>query len=132
MATTTASTLDTALALAEQAGEQPREALAAARELLARPRLGTEAATVARRTVARALRTLDQPQDAAREARQAVRLAHRAGLADREAEARVTLSLALFQAGRVRAAIDEIEHAERLASGETALLACAQAGLERT
>ena len=58
-----------------------------------------------------------------------MRLASRAGLAEREAEARVTLSLALFQSGRVRAALDEIEQAERLATGETALLACAQHGI---
>ena len=109
--------------------EHPRQALDEARELLGRPRIGPEAAAIAHRTAARALRALDQPSDAAREARLAVRLASRAGLAEREAEARVTLSLALFQSGRVRAALDEIEQAERLATGETALLACAQHGI---
>ena len=123
------SALDAALALQELAAEHPRHALAGVRELLAEPRIGAEAASIAHRTAARALRALDQPSDAAREARQAVRLAHRAGLAGREAEARVTLSLALFQAGRVRASLDEIEQAELLASGDTALLACAQHGI---
>ncbi len=121
--------LDAALALQALVAEHPRQTLAEARELLGRSRIGAEAAAVAHRTAARALRALDQPSDAAREARLAVRLAHRAGLPDREAEARVTLSLALFQAGRVRAALDEIEQAELLASGDTALLACAQHGI---
>ena len=121
--------LEVALALQDLVAERPRQALDEARELLGRPRIGPEAAAIAHRTAARALRALDQPSDAAREARRAVRLASRAGLAEREAEARVTLSLALFQSGRVRAALDEIEQAERLATGETALLACAQHGI---
>ena len=123
------SALVTALALQDMVAEHPQRALGEAGELLGRPRIGPEAAAIAHRTAARALRALDRPSDAAREARQAVRLASRAGLAEREAEARVTLSLALFQSGRVRAALDEIEQAERLASGETALLACAQHGI---
>ena len=47
--------------------------------------------------------------------------ARRAGLDQREAEARITLSLALFQAGRARAALEEIERAEAVATGHTAL-----------
>ena len=95
--------LEAALALQDLVAEHPRRALDEARELLGRPRIGPEAAAIAHRTAARALRALDQPSDRRREARQAVRLASRAGLAEREAEARVTLSLALFQSGRVRA-----------------------------
>ena len=75
--------LDAALALQDLVAEHPRQALDEARELLGRPRIGPEAAAIAHRTAARALRALDQPSDAAREARQAVRLAspRRAGRA---------------------------------------------------
>ncbi len=79
------------------------------------------------------MRALDRPHDAVGEARRAAATARRAGLDQREAEARITLSLALFQAGRARVALEEIERAEAVATGHTALLASAQHGtlLER-
>ena len=97
------------------------------------PASGAEARTVAQRTLARSLRALDRPHDAVGEARRAAATARRAGLDQREAEARITLSLALFQAGRARVALEEIERAEAVATGHTALLASAQHGtlLER-
>ena len=122
-----------ALDLQDRVRTNPREAADGARALLARPRLGAEARTVAQRTLARSLRALDRPHDAVGEARRAAATARRAGLAQREAEARITLSLALFQAGRARVALEEIERAEAVATGHTALLASAQHGtlLER-
>ena len=79
------------------------------------------------------MRALDRPHDAVGEARRAAATARRAGLDQREAEARITLSLALFQAGRARVALEEIDRAEAVATGHTALLASAQHGtlLER-
>ncbi|HEY8094296.1 MAG TPA: hypothetical protein VID93_10950, partial [Acidimicrobiales bacterium] len=118
-----------AVALQDRVSADPREVAAAARALLSRPRLGAEARSVGHRTLARALRALDRPQDAVREARQAATIAKRAGLVEREAQARLTLSLALFQAGRAGAAFDQIEQAEALAEGHTAWLASAQHGI---
>jgi tetratricopeptide (TPR) repeat protein len=122
-----------ALGLQDRVRTNPQETADGARALLARPRLGAEARTVAQRTLARSLRALDRPHDAVGEARRAAATARRAGLDQREAEARITLSLALFQAGRARVALEEIDRAEAVATGRTALLASAQHGtlLER-
>ncbi|HEX6786873.1 MAG TPA: hypothetical protein VF076_06730, partial [Acidimicrobiales bacterium] len=124
-----AGPLAEALALADRVRTSPREAADGARALLGRPRLGAEARTVAQRTLARSLRALDRPHDAIGEARRAAATARRAGLDQREAEARITLSLALFQAGRARVALEEIDRAEAVATGHTALLASAQHGI---
>ncbi len=104
------------------------------RALLARPRLGAEARRVAQRTSGP---VAAGPRPPARRRRRSPsgRGDRRAGpgSTEREAEARITLSLALFQAGRARVALEEIERAEAVATGHTALLASAQHGtlLER-
>jgi tetratricopeptide (TPR) repeat protein len=126
---TTAEDLELALALQERVAEAPQEVVATGRALLRRQRLGAEARAVGHRALARALRVLDRPQDSVREARQSAAVARRAGLTEREAEARLTLALSLFQSGRARVALEQIELASSLATGQTAVLVSAQHGI---
>jgi tetratricopeptide (TPR) repeat protein len=121
--------LERAEALHLRAAEAPRQVVIDGRELLARPRLAAEVRSVAHRAVALALRGLDRPQEAVHEARRSASVARRAGLTDREADARLTLSLCLFHCGRGRSAVEQIERARELARGTTALLVAAQHGI---
>jgi tetratricopeptide (TPR) repeat protein len=121
--------LELALELQDRVAVAPQEVLTTGRALLDRPRLGAEARAVGHRALARALRVLDRTQDSVREARRSAAVARRAGLTEREAEARLTLSLCLFQSGRARVALEQIERASSLAEGHTAVLVSAQHGI---
>jgi len=116
-------------ALQGRAAEAPRQVVVDGRELLARSRLPAEVRSVTHRALALALRGLDRPQEAVREARRSASTASRAGLTDREAEARLTLSLCLFHCGQGHPAVEQIERARELATGTTALLVAAQHGI---
>ncbi len=126
---TAAAALDAAERLQRRVDEVPHEVVVDGQALLTERGLPPEARAMAHRAVARALRSLDRPHESVREARRSVAIAHRAGLADREAEGRLTLSLCLFQTGRAGGALEQIEQAAVLATGPTLLLVSAQHGI---
>jgi tetratricopeptide (TPR) repeat protein len=98
------------------ATSRPRQALAEARAVLAGHPDPYEAA-VAHQAAAIVLRDHGDFKAAVRELRQALRLAHRAGSAERETDVLATLAVALVQAGRTAAGLAAFEAALRRCDG---------------
>lgn len=87
------------------------------------------AASAAWRARSKAARRLDRMDDAVAYARRSVALARRAADSGCEADARVTLALALFDRGRTRLALGELDRAGALAADESALRVLGQRAL---
>ncbi|MEV0237282.1 CHAT domain-containing tetratricopeptide repeat protein [Nonomuraea sp. NPDC050786] len=97
---------------------RPREALAAAKEVLAEGR-GPYESSIARQALGILHREFGDLEAAIRELRHAVRLARRSGSADREADVLATLGIALLHAGRTRAGLSALDSAAARAGGAT-------------
>ena len=95
---------------------RPNDALALAREALARDP-GPLEASIARQAIGIVLREVGDVDAAIRELRRARRLARRSGSADREADVLATLGLALVFAGRTAAGHAALETAVERSSG---------------
>ena len=95
---------------------RPRETLARARELLP-GQLDPYVASVAHQAAGIVLRDTGDVSAAVRELRNALRLARRTGLAEREADVLATLGLTLVHAGRTRDGLASLERAAQLARG---------------
>jgi hypothetical protein len=89
---------------------RPHEALAKARALLA-GHPGSHAASVAHQVAGIVARDHGDAQEAVRESRAALRLARRAGSAEREADVLATLGTALVVAGRTAAGLVAFDQA---------------------
>ncbi|MEU6783806.1 CHAT domain-containing protein [Nonomuraea angiospora] len=89
---------------------RPREALAAARALLAAGR-GPYESSIARQALGILHREFGDLEAAIGELRHAVRLARRSGSADRETDVLATLGIALLQSGRTRAGLSALDQA---------------------
>ncbi|MGW4960913.1 CHAT domain-containing protein [Nonomuraea sp. NPDC004186] len=97
---------------------RPREALAAARALLADGR-GPYESSIARQALGILHREFGDLEAAIGELRHAVRLARRSGSADRETDVLATLGIALLQSGRTRAGLSALDQAATRADGTT-------------
>ncbi|MET7329598.1 CHAT domain-containing protein [Nonomuraea sp. NPDC005650] len=97
---------------------RPREALAAARALLAGGS-GPYESSIARQALGILHREFGDLEAAIAELRQAVRLARRSGSADRETDVLATLGIALLQSGRTRAGLSALDQAATRADGTT-------------
>lgn len=86
-------------------------------------------ASAAWRARSKAARRLDRIDDAVAYARRSVALAKRSADERCEADARVTLALALFDRGRTRLALSELDRAGSLATHESALRVLGQRAL---
>ncbi len=95
---------------------RPREALTGARAVLA-GRPGPRDASVAHQAAAIVLRDFGDVQAGVRELRQALRLARRAGAAERESDVLASLAVALVQSGRTAAGLAAFEAALRRCDG---------------
>ena len=95
---------------------RPREALARARDVLAR-RPGPHEASVAHQVTSIVQRELGDTEAAVRQARMALRLARRTGSVERETEALSSLGLALVFAGRTTAGLASFETAVQRSTG---------------
>jgi tetratricopeptide (TPR) repeat protein len=95
---------------------RPGEALARARAVLA-ARPGPREASVARQAAGIVLREFGDVEAGVRELRLAVRLARRAGLAEREADALAALGVGLVAAGRTAAGLAAFDRAVALSEG---------------
>src|ERR1700731_1396141 len=95
---------------------RPREELAQARAVLA-ARPGPREASVARQAAGIVLREFGDVEAGVRELRLAVRLARRAGLAEREADALAALGVGLVAAGRTAAGLAAFDRAVALSEG---------------
>jgi len=117
--------------LAARAVVEPVVVLAEIEQLRAPPgrRLSAADESMVQRAEALAERALDHSVAASVAARRAVSSARRAALAPREAEARLTLSLCLFESGRTAAALAELARAEALAVGPTLAQVAGQRGI---
>ncbi|HEX4818462.1 MAG TPA: CHAT domain-containing protein [Nonomuraea sp.] len=97
---------------------RPQEALAAARAVLADGR-GPYESSIARQALGILHREFGDLGAAIGELRQAVRLARRAGSADRESDVLATLGIALLQDGRTRSGLTALHDAAARADGRT-------------
>lgn len=97
---------------------RPREALAAARALLADGR-GPYESSIARQALGILHREFGDLEAAIGELRHAVRLARRSGSPDRETDVLATLGIALLQSGRTRAGLSALDQAATRADGTT-------------
>ncbi|MFI7127020.1 CHAT domain-containing protein [Nonomuraea sp. NPDC050153] len=97
---------------------RPREALAAARALLAGGS-GPYESSIARQALGILHREFGDLEAAIAELRHAVRLARRSGSADRETDVLATLGIALLQSGRTRAGLSALDRAATRADGTT-------------
>ncbi|GAA3261889.1 CHAT domain-containing protein [Nonomuraea helvata] len=97
---------------------RPREALAAAKEVLAEGR-GPYESSIARQALGILHREFGDLEAAIGELRHAVRLARRSGSADREADVLATLGIALLHAGRTRAGLSALDSAAARSGGAT-------------
>jgi tetratricopeptide (TPR) repeat protein len=95
---------------------RPREALAKARAILAE-RPGPHEASIAHQAAGIVLRDIGDVGAGVRELRGALRLARRAGLAEREADVLGSLGIALVHAARTADALAAFDRAIRLSSG---------------
>ena len=98
------------------AASRPAEALAAAREVLAR-RPSPEEAAVAHQTMGFLLRDFGDADASIAELRTALRLARRSGIADLQADVRASLAVALVFAGHTAAGLAAFERAAAQARG---------------
>ncbi|MBB5781000.1 CHAT domain-containing protein [Nonomuraea jabiensis] len=98
---------------------RPREALAAARALLA-DGSGPYESSIARQALGILHREFGDLEAAIGELRHAVRLARRSGSADRETDVLATLGIALLQSGRTRAGLSALDRAATRADGTRA------------
>ncbi|WP_433210186.1 CHAT domain-containing protein [Dactylosporangium sp. CS-047395] len=98
---------------------RPREALAAARRILA-AHPSPHDASIAHQVIGLVERDFGDAAAAVGELRLAVRLARRAASAPREADALAALGVALIHAGRTRAGLSRLDAAVRLATGADA------------
>ena len=95
---------------------RPNDALALARDVLARDPVPLEA-SIARQAIGIVLREVGDVDAAVRELRRARRLARQSGSADREADVLASLGLALVFAGRTAAGLAALETAVERSSG---------------
>lgn len=120
--------LDLVEELVRRAELEPDRVLAGIESLLAGVHSPTVAST-AWRARSKAARRLDRIDDAVVYARRSVALARRAADDRCEADARVTLALALFDRGRTRLALSELDRAGTLATDESELRVLGQRAL---
>jgi tetratricopeptide (TPR) repeat protein len=111
--------LVTALDLVARAGEDPHDVWQRAEMLVTSHSADVEARVVGHRALALAGRALYGADTSVRHARRATQLARRANLRAREAESRVTLALSLFDVGRTRSALVELDRAAGVADDAT-------------
>jgi tetratricopeptide (TPR) repeat protein len=100
------------------AHSRPAQALAGARELLARrPRIPPGPASAARQAAGIALRDLGHPGDGQAELRHALRLARSAGDPQRQADVQASLGVTMALAGRIGPGLAHLDQAARDARG---------------
>jgi tetratricopeptide (TPR) repeat protein len=100
------------------AHSRPAQALAGARELLARrPRIPAGPASAARQAAGIALRDLGHPGDGRTELRHALRLARSAGDPQRQADVRASLGVTMALAGQIGPGLVQLDQAARAARG---------------
>ena len=100
------------------AHSRPVQALAGARELLARrPRIPAGPASAARQAAGIALRDLGHPGDGLDELRHALRLARSAGDPQRQADVQASLGVTMALAGQIGPGLAHLDQAARAARG---------------